>query len=68
MPPENNASYCFACRYNASDLLVKKIVVEISRQMSSCKDLVVEPSRRVSLKGLNRTEDTRDFILVRPLR
>ena len=39
-------------------------VVEISRQMSSWKDLVVEPSRRVSLKGLNRTKDTRVFILV----
>ena len=27
VPPENNASYCFACRSNASDLLVKKIIL-----------------------------------------
>ena len=27
----------------------------------------MDPSLRVSLKGLNRTRDTRDFILVRPL-
>ena len=41
-------------------------VVELSRQMSSCKDLVVEPLQLGSLKGLNGTKDTR-FILVRPL-
>ena len=35
-------------------------VVEISRQMSSWKDLVVEPSRQVSLKGVNR-QRTREF-------
>ena len=34
--------------------------------MSSCKDLVVEPSQLGSLKGLIGTKDTR-FILVRPL-
>src|SRR4051812_12448063 len=32
-------------------------VVELSRQMSSCKDLVVEPSQLGSLKGLIRTKD-----------
>ena len=41
-------------------------VVELSRQMSSCKDLVVEPSQLGSLKGLNGTRNTR-VILVRPL-
>ena len=41
-------------------------VVELSRQMSSSKDLVVEPSQLGSLKGLNGTKDTR-IILVRPL-
>ena len=41
-------------------------IVELSRQMSSCKDLVVEPSQLGSLKGLNGTMDTR-IILVRPL-
>ena len=34
--------------------------------MSSCKDLVVEPSQLGSLKGLNGTRNTR-VILVRPL-
>ena len=34
--------------------------------MSSCKDLVVEPSQLGSLKGLNETRNTR-VILVRPL-
>ena len=34
------------------------VVVELARQMSSWKDLVAEPSQRVSLKGLNRTRDT----------
>ena len=41
-------------------------VVELSRQMSSRKDLVVEPSQLGSLKGLNGTRNTR-VILVRPL-
>jgi hypothetical protein len=41
--------------------------VELSRQMSSCKDLVVDPSQLGSLKGLIGTKDTRGFILVRPL-
>ena len=41
-------------------------VVELSRQMSSCKDLVVEPSQLGSLKGLNGTRNTR-VILVWPL-
>ena len=41
-------------------------VVELSRQMSSYKDLVVEPSLLGSLKGLNGTKDT-EIILVRPL-
>jgi len=41
-------------------------VVELSRQMSSCKDLVVEPSQLGSLNGLNGTRNTR-VILVRPL-
>ena len=40
--------------------------MELSRQMSSSKDLVVEPSPLGSLKGLNGTKDTR-IILVRPL-
>ena len=40
--------------------------MELSRQMSSCKDLVVEPSQLGSLKGLNGTRNTR-VILVRPL-
>ena len=40
--------------------------MELSRQMSSCKDLVVEPSQLGSLKGLNGTKDTK-VILVRPL-
>ena len=40
--------------------------MELSRQMSSCKDLVVEPSQLGSLKGLNGTRDAR-IILVRPL-
>ena len=40
--------------------------MELSRQMSSCKDLVVEPSQLGSLKGLNGTKDTK-IILVRPL-
>ena len=40
----------------------------LSRQMSWRKDLVVEPSLRVSLNGLKRTKDAREFfILVRPL-
>ena len=34
--------------------------------MSSCKDLVVEPSQLGSKKGLIETKDT-GFILVRPL-
>ena len=34
--------------------------------MSSCKDLIVEPSQLGSLKGLSGTKDTR-IILVRPL-
>ena len=34
------------------------VVVDLTRQMSSRKDLVAEPSLRVSLKGLNRTRDT----------
>ena len=34
--------------------------------MSSCKDLVVEPSQLGSLKGLNGTRNTR-IILVQPL-
>ena len=34
--------------------------------MSSCKDLVVEPSQLGSIKGLNETRDMR-IILVRPL-
>ena len=46
--------------------LVKVAVVELSRQMSSCKDLVVEPSQLGSLKGLNGTRNMR-VILVRPL-
>ena len=41
-------------------------VVELSRQISSCKDLVVEPSPLGSLKGLNGTKDMK-VILVRPL-
>src|SRR4051812_18568975 len=41
--------------------------MELSRQMSSCKDLVVEPSQLGSLKGLIGTKDTRGFILVQPL-
>ena len=41
-------------------------VVELSRQMSSCMDLVVEPSQLGSLKGLSGTRNTR-VILVRPL-
>ena len=41
-------------------------IVELSRQMSSCKDLVVEPSQLGSLKGLNGTRNT-GVILVRPL-
>ena len=41
--------------------------MELSRQMSLKKDLVVEPSQWVSLKGLNGTKDMRGFILVRPL-
>ena len=40
--------------------------MELLRQMSSCKDLVVEPSQLGSLKGLNGTRNTR-VILVRPL-
>ena len=32
--------------------------MELTRQMSSRKDLVADPSLRVSLKGLNRTRDT----------
>ena len=39
-------------------------VVELSRQMSSSWDLVVEPSQLGSLKGLCGTRDTR-FTLVR---
>ena len=41
-------------------------VVELSRQMSSCKDLVVEPSQLGSLKGLSGTRNT-GVILVWPL-
>ena len=41
-------------------------VVELSRHMSSCKDLVVEPSQLGSLKGLSGTRNTR-VILVPPL-
>ena len=41
-------------------------VVELSRQMSSCKDLVMEPSQLGSLKQLNGTRNMR-VILVRPL-
>ena len=44
----------------------KDSVLELSRQMSSCKDLVVEPSQLGSLKGLNGIKDT-GFIPVRPL-
>ena len=40
--------------------------MELSRQMSSSKDLVIEPSQLGSLKGLNGTRNTR-VILVRPL-
>ena len=40
--------------------------MELSRQMSSCMDLVVEPSQLGSLKGLSGTRNTR-VILVRPL-
>ena len=36
-------------------------VVELSRQMSSWKNLVVEPSQLGSLKGLIGTKDTRGF-------
>ena len=36
-------------------------VVELSRQMSSCKDLVVEPSQLGSLKGLSGTRNTRVY-------
>ena len=39
----------------------------LSRQMSKRKDLVVEPSLQVNLKGLKRTRDAREFILLRPL-
>ena len=35
--------------------------MELSRQMSSCKDLVVEPSQLGSLKGLIGTKDTRIY-------
>ena len=42
------------------------VVVELSQQMFSSKDLVVEPSPVGSLKGLNGTKDTK-IILVRPL-
>ena len=35
--------------------------------MSSCKDLVVEPSQLGILKVLNGIKDTRGFILVWPL-
>lgn len=45
---------------------VDHIVVELSRQLSSRKDLVVEPLKLGSLKGLNGTRNTR-VILVRPL-
>ena len=48
------------------DVAFNTLVVELSRQMSSCKDLVVEPSQLGSLKGLSGTRNTR-FILVRPL-
>ena len=41
-------------------------VVELSRQMFSCEDLVVEPSQLGSLKGLSGTRDMW-IILVRPL-
>ena len=45
---------------------IMETVVELSRQMSSCKDLVVEPSQLGSLKGLSGTRNMR-IILVRPL-
>ena len=51
---------------NTQRLVSMGNVVELSRQMSSCKDLVVEPSQLGSLKGFNGTKDTR-IILVRPL-
>ena len=35
----------------------------LSRQMSSWKDLVVEPSRQFSLKGLKRTRDARVILV-----
>ena len=41
-------------------------VEELSRQMSSCKDLVMEPLQLGSLKGLNGIKDMR-IILVRHL-
>ena len=47
-------------------LLLTEPVVELSRQMSLSKDLVVEPSPLGILKGLNGTKDTK-IILVRPL-
>src|SRR4051812_15231740 len=42
-------------------------VVELSRQMSFCKDLVVEPSQLGGLKGLTGQGTRERFILVRPL-
>ena len=36
-------------------------VVELSQQMSSCKNLVVEPSQLGSLKGLSGTRNTRVY-------
>ena len=56
------------CRYGLGTLETERSsVVELSQQMSSCKDLVVDPSQLGSLKGLIGTKDTRGFILVRPL-
>ena len=47
---------------------VSILVVELSRQMSSCKDLVVEPSQLGSLKGLKRDKGHGSLYWFGPLR